>query len=145
MTWWIWIPWALGIALAASGLLLALSMWLRLRVRQSRALPADIVRDLYTRLRRWDSRLNLATSSAQTVHEHAAALATLLRARGQYSRWSRLRRAATTAPSEVEHLSRAFVSAQYGNAPITHREAANTHEAWQRLRRLLWLYWLAPH
>lgn len=142
---WIWIPWTLGIALAAFGLLMALAMGLRLRVRRSRALPADIVRDLYTRLRRWDSRLNLATSSGQTAHEHAAALATLLRARGQYSRWSRLRRAATTAPSEVEHLSRAYVSAQYGKAPVTHREAASTHDAWLRLRRLLWWYWLAAH
>jgi transglutaminase-like putative cysteine protease len=145
LTMWIWIPWTLGIALAAFGLLMALAMGLRLRVRRSRALPADIVRDLYTRLRRWDSRLNLATSSGQTAHEHAAALATLLRARGQYSRWSRLRRAATTAPSEVERLSRAYVSAQYGKSPITHREAASTHDAWLRLRRHLWWYWLAPH
>jgi transglutaminase-like putative cysteine protease len=145
MTWWIWIPWVLGIALTAFGLLMAIAMGLRLRVRRSRALPADIVRDLYTRLRRWDSRLNLATSSGQTAHEHAAALATLLRARGQYSRWSQLRRAAATAPSDVEHLSRVYVSAQYGKAPITLREAASTYDAWLRLRRQLWWYWLAPH
>jgi transglutaminase-like putative cysteine protease len=141
---WISISWALAIALAALGLLVALAMWLRHRVRRSRASPADAVRDLYARLRRWDSRLNLATPSGQTAHEHAAALATLLRARGQYSRWSRLRRAATTAPSEVERLSQAYVCAQYGKAPITHREAANTHDAWLRLRRQLWWYWLTP-
>jgi hypothetical protein len=138
------ISWALGIALAAIGLLIAFAMWLRLRIRRKRASPADIVRDLYAQLRRWDSRLNLPIPSGQTAHEHAAALASLLRARGQQSRWSRLRRAASTAPSEVRHLSQAFVAAQYGNTPITHREAANARHAWLRLHRHLWWYWLAP-
>jgi transglutaminase-like putative cysteine protease len=141
---WISISWAFGIALAAVGFLMALAKWFRLRVRRSRASPADIVRDIYTQLRRWDARLHLVTPSGQTAHEHAAALASLLRARGQHSRWSRLRRAATTAPSEVQHLSHAYVLAQYGNTPVTHRDAANTHDAWLRLHRQLWWYWLAP-
>jgi transglutaminase-like putative cysteine protease len=133
---------ALAIALASLGLLVALTIWFRHQVRRSRASPDDAVRELYAQLRRWDSRLNLTSPSGQTAHEHAAALATLLRARGQNSRWSRLRRAATTAPSEVERLTQAYVCAQYGSVPTTPQEAANSLDAWLRLRSQLWWYWL---
>jgi transglutaminase-like putative cysteine protease len=143
-TFWRGIPWTLGIVAAVLGILVVLAKWLRLQVRRSRATPADAVRDIYSRMREWDTRLNLATPAGQTPHEYAADLATLLRVRGQSSRWSRLRRAATAAPSDVESVSHAFASAQYRNTPITHREAAEARHAWLRLRPHLWWYWLAP-
>ncbi len=141
---WHWIPSLLVMALAILGLLMVLALCSRLRVPRSNASPTEVVRDLYARLRRWDSRLALITPSGMTAHEHAMSLASLLRARGQTSRWSRIRRAATTAPLDVIHLSQIYVSAQYGKTPTSPQEAAESYDAWRRLRRLLWWYWLVP-
>jgi transglutaminase-like putative cysteine protease len=137
------VLWGLVIVGGVLVLLLALLGWMW-RSREGTEMAAtDLVRDCQARLLHWGARLGLPFRDGQTTHEYAAGLATALRARGQGSRWLRVRQASTEAPPAIAHLADTFARAQYGAEPIGEREGEQIRSLWFRLRRHLGWLWLS--
>jgi transglutaminase-like putative cysteine protease len=137
------VPWML---LAMGGLLVLLAavvVWIWRPRRRWASSTADLVRDRHARLADWGARLGQPIRDGQTPHEYGTALSSALQTRGQDSRWSQVRHASIEAPSEVEHLTDAFVRTQYSPEPISHRESWQIRDLWTRLRRHLWWLWLS--
>ncbi len=139
--WWQRVPWGLAAIVGVALFLGALIVWLW----RPRPAPtaAQLVRDRQARLLRWGARLGHPLRDGQTASEYAQALSQTLRALGSRARWSRARQSGEELPPAVEQLSGAFVRAQYGPEPVTGREAWHVRELWTRLRRHLWVMWLA--
>jgi transglutaminase-like putative cysteine protease len=139
--WWQRVPWVLvglGVVVVLAAAVVA---WIWHPRGQRDLAPADLIRDRHTRLLRWGARLGRPLRDGQTASEYGAALGQALQARGQRSRWLRVRRAGGEAPAEIERLTDAFLRAQYRAAPITHREGWKVRDLWARLRRhLAWLW-----
>ena len=141
MGWWQEVPWGLVIFVGAALLLVALIVWLW---RPRRVLTgAQVVRDRQARLLRWGARLGHPLRDGQTPREYAQTLGDAIRAMGRGGRWSRVQRSGDEAPPAVEQLSDAFVRAQYSPEPVADREGWHVRDLWTRLRRHLWVLWLA--
>ncbi len=139
--WWQQVPWGLAALVAAALLLGAAIVWLW---RPRPALTAvQLVRDRQDRLLRWGARLGHPLRDGQTASEYAQTLGQALRALGSRARWSQARQSGEELPPAVEQLSGMFVRAQYSPEPVTDREAWHVRELWTRLRRHLWMIWLA--
>ncbi len=140
--WWQQVPWSLLAMGAVLVLLVAIVVWIWLPGQRRDAMADELVRDRHWRLTRWGARLGQPLRDGQTPQEYGTTLNDALHARGQASRWSAVRQAGTQAPAGVEHLTDAFIRAQYGSQPITNRESWQIRELWTRLRRWLWWLWL---
>ena len=136
-------PWTL-LALGTLLVLLAavlVAVWFWRPGQGKRVGPDDLIRDRYGRLLRWGARLDYAPHDGQTPHEYGQALAGALKARGERSRWARVRHAGGRAPSEVQQIEEGYTRAQYSADPPTRDEGLRIRELWRRLRRrLLWLW-----
>jgi hypothetical protein len=141
MGWWQEVQWGLAVVVGAALLLVALivGLW-----RPRRAMTgAQVVRDRQARLLRWGARLGHPLRDGQTLHEYAQLLGEALRQRSRGARWTRVQRSGEEAPPAVEQLSDAFIRAQYSQGQVTDREGWHVRELWTRLRRHLWVLWLA--
>jgi transglutaminase-like putative cysteine protease len=134
-------PWAL-LVLGGMLALLAAFVVMLWRPRRYRADSAsELIRNRHARLLRWGARLREPLRDGQTPYEYGAVLGNTLHARGQDSRWRQARQASAKAPTEVEHLTDAFVRTQYSSEPISYRQSWQIRDLWTRLRRhLLWLW-----
>ncbi len=141
VNWWRRLPWGLG-ALGGILLLLAAIVFRLWRPRPALG-AAELIRDRQARLLRWGARLGQPLRDGQTAHEYSQTLGRTLGARGHDSRWSQVQRASDEAPAQIEHLTDAFVRAQYSPSPVPAHEGWRVRELWTRLRRHLWWLWLA--
>jgi hypothetical protein len=104
---------------------------------------AQVVRDRQARLLRWGVRLGHPLRDGQTPREYAQKLGEALRAQGRRARWTRARESGAEVPPAIEQLSDAFIRAQYSQGQVTEREGWHVRDLWTRLRRHLWVLWLA--
>jgi hypothetical protein len=104
---------------------------------------AQVVRDRQARLLRWGARLGQPLRDGQTPREYAQTLGEALRVVGRGGRWTRVQRSGEEAPPAITQLGDAFVRAQYSQGQVTDREGWHVRDLWTRLRRHLWVLWLA--
>jgi transglutaminase-like putative cysteine protease len=139
--WWQRVPWGLAAVAGIALLLVACIVWLwRPRPAPS---AAHLVRDRQARLLRWGARLGHPLRDGQTPGEYADTLGQGLRARSSRARWQRARRSGEEVPPAVEQLTSAYVRARYSSRPLTDRDGWQVRHLWTRLRRHLWVLWLA--
>ena len=141
MRWWQKVPWGLVVFAAAALLLVALIIWLW---RPRRVMTgAQVVRDRQARLLRWGARLGHPLRDGQTPREYAQTLGKALQERGSRARWSRARESGAEVSPAIEQLGDAFIRAQYSQGQVTDREGWHVRDLWTRMRRHLWVLWLA--
>jgi transglutaminase-like putative cysteine protease len=146
--WWQRVPWGLLVMGAVLLALVGLIVWIwrpgpALDDAGQAQVSASLVRNRQARLLRWGTRLGWPLRDGQTTHEYSRELGQALRRRGRGARLPQARRAAETAPCEVDDLSNAFIRAQYSPGPLPERDAHQVRDLWPRLRRRLWWLWLA--
>jgi len=134
--------WALLVLGGVLVLLGAIVVWIWRPRRRQAGPAAALVRDRQSRLIRWGDRLGQPFRDGQTPLEYSAKLRETIRNQGQASPWPQVQSAGTEAPAEIEHLTGAFVRAQYGPEAVTDRESWTVRDLWIRLRRRLWWLWL---
>jgi hypothetical protein len=131
-----------GIVLGGVGM--ALFSTIRLQ-RQKRGTPNQIAGFLYRQLVGSGQRLGLTASATQTPHEFLAALRSELASRAQHAprrmgNWA-------TREEKANHTADALVSfyADVCYSPRQSEPAAARAmiDAWPRLDRMLWMFWLA--
>ena len=139
--WWQRVPWGLAALAGIAMLLVAFIVWLW----RPRPAPtaAQLVRDRQARLLRWGARLGHPLHDGQTPGEYADTLSQGLRARSSRARWQRARRSGEEVPPAVEQLTDAYVRSRYSPQPLTDRDGWQVRDLWTRLRRHLWVLWLA--
>ncbi len=131
---WFWIA---GLALVVLG------TWALFRRRPRIRSPQGLVVDRFRRLLRWGARLHHPLVDGQTPNEYAASLGRSLAARGRRSRLGRVRAKAYGFRPEVEAVGDAYTQARYAPGPTPGQEGERIRQLWGRLRRWLWLLWLA--
>jgi len=139
--WWQRIPWALAVVAALALLLVAFIIWLW-RPRPA-STAAQLVGDRQVRLLRWGARLGHPLRDGQTPGEYADILGQGLRAWSRRARWQRARQSGEEVPPAVEQLTDAYVRSRYSARPLTDQEGWQVRDLWPRLRRHLWVLWLA--
>jgi hypothetical protein len=132
----------LGIVLVVVGILAVATIRMR---RQRRGTPRQIIAFLYQQLLRSGQRLGLMLSASQTPNEFLAALRSELAFRAQRAprrmgNWEIRQEETNRAVASLVSL---YTDAYYSPRQPDPATVQEMFDAWPRLARALWMFWLA--